>query len=40
MSLPEVVCFSTGAAETDRAQASITVWKVVFMLTDELLKRV
>ena len=39
MSLLDVVCFSTGTAETDRAQARIAMWKVDFMLTDEMSKR-
>lgn len=39
MSLPEVVGFSTGAAETDRAKARIALWKVDFMLIDGLLEK-
>ena len=30
--------FSTGAAETDRANARMELWKVDFMLIDNLLK--
>ena len=39
MPLLDVVCFSTGAAETDKAKARIAVWKVDFMFIDDLLKR-
>ena len=39
MSLLEDVCFSTGAAETDRAKARIALWKADFILVDVLLEK-